>query len=242
MSGVHALKLQFGVLVNPSDFVVSGFFSAVEIEVLFMLSFSALIDRLIAASPDQKAVIEGVICDTFMRSKAVLSLDMSGFTSHVRRGGILPYLCQIRRMQRLTMPIVTAHGGELVKYSADNLLAVFDDPNRAVQAALIMIQAAAAANAEVDQVGGRPGLAFSIGIDFGEFLLIEGADCFGDPVNLACKLGEDTAQPNEVLITRAVRDRLVSDFRLRLQEISLSVFGVEIEAYRVLCEPAELGA
>lgn len=202
-----------------------------------MLSFSALIDRLIDASPDQKAVVEGVIRDTFLKAKAVLSLDMSGFTLQVRRGGIIPYLCQIRRMQRLTLPIIREHEGELVKYGADNLLAVFDDPNRAVQAALAMIRAAASGP---DMKG--YGMAFSIGIDFGEFLLIEGADCFGDPVNLACKLGEDIAQSNEVLITRAVRDRLASDARVRLQEMSLSLSGVEMEAYRVLFDAAEPAA
>lgn len=202
-----------------------------------MLSFSAFIDRLIAATPDEKTAIEEEIRDTFLHAKAVLSLDMSGFTLQVRRGGILPYLCQIRHMQKLTLPIVHAHEGVIVKYIADNLLAVFDDPNQAVQSALAMTHAAAAGHK-----GEGSGLAFSIGIDYGEILLIEGEDCFGDPVNLACKLGEDTARPNEVLITRSVRDRLASDTPIQLQRISLSLSGVDIEAYRVLSAPAEPNA
>lgn len=71
-----------------------------------------------------------------MCRKAVLALDMSGFTLGVRRDGILSYLCRIRRMQKLTLPIVVSHGGELVKHEADNLLAIFDEPERAVEAAV----------------------------------------------------------------------------------------------------------
>lgn len=198
------------------------------------MSFSALIDRLIDASPDQKAVVEGVIRDTFEKVKAVLSLDMSGFTLNVRRGGIISYLCQIRRMQRLTLPIIRENDGELVKFEADNLLAVFDDANCAVRAALAMIRAAVSESGD-----GGSGMGFSIGIDFGEFLLIDGTDCFGDPVNLACKLGEDIAKSNELLITRAVRDQLASDLRIQVQKMSLSLSGVEVEAYQVRCETAE---
>lgn len=38
------------------------------------------------------------------------------------------------------------------------------------------------------------------GIHGGAILLIEG-DCFGDPVNVASKLGEDTAKPKEILVS-----------------------------------------
>ncbi len=105
-------------------------------------------------------------------------------------------------MHRLTLPIVLGHRGEVVKYDADNLLAVFDEPRRAVEAAIAMHQATAASAKE------GMALAFSIGIDYGEILMIGEADCFGNAVNLAYKLGEDVAQPGEVLISPAVRERL----------------------------------
>jgi len=38
-------------------------------------------------------------------------------------------------------------------------------------------------------------IRISIGIDFGDVLLIGGPDYFGDSVNRACKLGEDVAVP-----------------------------------------------
>lgn len=49
--------------------------------------------------------------------------------------------------------------------------------------------------------GHAPLLAFSVGIDVGDLLLLETEDCFGDAVNLAYKLGEDIARPGEVMVT-----------------------------------------
>ncbi len=197
-----------------------------------MHSFSALLDTLNSAPPDRKPAVQQLILEAFQRRKAVLALDMSGFTLTVRRDGILAYLCQIRRMQQITTPIVLAHQGSVVKNEADNLLAVFDDAQQAVRAALAMLQSAASASG-----GNVPAIVFSIGIDFGEVLLIEHADCFGDAVNLAYKLGEDIARPGEVLVTQAVHDQLRGGTGLagvQLQEATVSVSGLAVVAYTVV--------
>lgn len=192
-----------------------------------MKTFFSMIDELAAAPVRQRPAIEKRILKTFQRQKAVLALDMSGFTLTVRRHGILFYLCQVRQMHRLTSPIVSAHHGEVVKYEADNLMAVFDDPACAVEAAMAMIQATS-----VDPARGEKPLNFSIGIDYGKVLFINGADCFGDAVNLAHKLGEDIAKKNEVLITAKVRAQLKgSGFRFRKMDMSLS--GLNMVAYGV---------
>src|SRR6476620_8769543 len=98
-----------------------------------MNTFAALLDALNAATPERRPAIEQLINDTFQCRKAVLALDMSGFTLTVRRDGILSYLCQIRRMQKLTLPIMLSHEGEIVKYDADNLMAVFANAEHAVE-------------------------------------------------------------------------------------------------------------
>lgn len=193
-----------------------------------MNTFAALLDALVAATPERRPAIEQLILSIFQHRRAVLALDMSGFTLTVRREGILSYLCQVRRMQKLTLPIVATHLGEVVKCEADNLLAVFDDPVQAVAAAVAMVLAT---QAESDD--GGPKLSFSIGIDYGELLLLSGVDCFGDPVNLAHKLGEDIARAGEVLITQRVREALGETNRFALREMPLSVAGVGLVAYEV---------
>ncbi len=192
-----------------------------------MKSFAALLDMLNEASAEQQPMVEQLIRNAFQVSKAVLVLDMSGFTLTARRDGILRYLCLVRLMQKLTQPIVQRHGGQLVKHEADNLLAVFDDPTEAVTAAFEMHQASAKSTA------GGVDLAFSIGIDFGEFLLIDGNDCFGDPVNLAHKLGEDIARPGEVLVSAAVHERLANG-KFECREVTLSISGLEVQGFSVL--------
>ena len=205
-----------------------------------MQSFSALLDTLNQASPERQPAIEQLILDTFQRRKAVLALDMSGFTLTVRRDGILAYLRQIRRMQQITTPLVLAYHGAVVKNEADNLLAVFDDAQQAVRAALAMLESAAATAERSD--GSAPAIAFSIGIDHGDVLLIDHVDCFGDAVNLAYKLGEDIARPGEVLVTQAIRDQLCDGegtgmAGLQLQDMTVSVSGLAVLAYAVTSTP-----
>lgn len=209
-----------------------------------MQSFSALLDTLNQASPERQPAIEQLILDTFQRRKAVLALDMSGFTLTVRRDGILAYLRQIRRMQQITTPLVLAYQGAVVKNEADNLLAVFDDAQQAVRAALAMLASAAmTATATAVAAGsdsGAPAIAFSIGIDYGDVLLIDHVDCFGDAVNLAYKLGEDIARAGELLVTQAIRDQLGAGAGmagLQLQDMTVSVSGLAVVAYAVTPTP-----
>ncbi len=188
---------------------------------------------LVAAKPERRPAIEQLIQATFQVRKAVLALDMSGYSLSVRLDGILSCLRKIRQMQKLTLPLVQANHGSLVKFEADNLLAVFDRPFDAVKAA-VAIQRAAQQTAEPNSPD-RP-LTFSIGIDYGDILLVDDLECFGDPVNLAYKLGEDVAQPGEILITPRVREPLPAIADFQVEEVSLSLNGVPLPAYRVLFE------
>lgn len=195
-----------------------------------MKSFFALIDKMDSAPAETRQVIERVIWESFGVERAVLALDMSNFSLVTRRDGILPYLGRIRRMQRVTEPIVVAAGGEVVKYYADNLIAVFPDGRAAVEAAVRMNRALAAD-------GGADPIGVSVGIDYGLFLLVPGTDCYGDAVNRAHKLGEDLARGGEILITPEVAAQLGDPPPYRLEVQQLSVSGIEFDAHRVIFDP-----
>ena len=195
-----------------------------------MKSFFALIDRLIAAPVDGRDAIEQFIWESYQREMAVLALDMSSFSLSVRRNGVVSHLCQIRRMQQLTEPIVAEHGGEVLKYEADNLLAVFAEAADAVAAAVAINHAVADSP---EWSAKTPRLAVSIGIDWGSMLVLPGEDCFGDPVNVAHKLGEDVAGPGEILITDRMRERLGDAPQFPLARAELSLAGLNLSAYRV---------
>lgn len=199
-----------------------------------MKDFNARIDALDGLAPAARAEAERKIRDDFEVERAVLVLDLSGFSVRVRRGGILPHLRRIRRMQSLAVPLVREHGGELVKCEADDLLAVFPEPRAAVEAALAIHDALAAnpGGPEPDDV-----LSAGIGIDHGRFLLVPGRDAFGDPVNVAHKLGEDLARAGETLVTAAVRQRLGEAPDLLDEPLSFSISGLVLEAHRLARRP-----
>ena len=167
-----------------------------------MQAFYALIDRLDRCEGDERAALESMLWDTFGVNACVLALDMSGFSRTVRAEGIIGYLARIRRMQQVSTPIVASAGGEVVKYTADNLMAVFDHAALALQAAREIRRACLAMNEPLE---------VSIGLACGRFLYVPQTDCFGDPVNVAFKLAEDIAGNGEILATDAVLATLPRD-------------------------------
>ncbi len=181
--------------------------------------FHALIDQLAAATEGERAAIEARIWREYGATRAVLSLDMSHFSPTVRRSGILAYLALIRRMQVVTAPIVAAHRGRAVKYEADNLIAVFTSSRDAALAA-VAIQACVGT--------GDAGFTVAIGIDEGQLVLVEDGDLYGDPVNVACKLGEDLARPGEVLLTRCRARRAGGRFPPRARGAGGFDFGPRV--------------
>lgn len=160
-----------------------------------MQAFYALIDRLEHCDSDEKKVLEAMLWSTFGVDACVLALDMTGFSRTVHAEGIVSYLARIRRMQQLSTPIVVKAGGEVVKYTADNLMAVFLKADQALTAAEAIRQACLALPEPLE---------VSIGLDHGRFLYIPHTDCFGDPVNVAFKLAEDIAGNGEILASAAV--------------------------------------
>lgn len=199
-----------------------------------MENFHARIDALDGLDAPSREEAERRLRADFETELAILVLDMSGFSIHVRRGGIIAHLRRIRRMHALATPVVRAAGGSLVKCEADNLVAVFSEARQAVEAAL-GIHDSLAANP------GGPGpddvLSAGIGIDFGRFLLIPGKDAFGDPVNVAHKLGEDLARAGETLVTDGARLRLGESPDLLAEPVAFSVSGLELVAHRVTRRP-----
>jgi adenylate cyclase len=191
--------------------------------------FLGLVDKLPLAEAAERAAIEASIWEQFGVERAVMALDMSHFSLTVRRSGILSYLGLIRRMQALTAPIIERFEGVVVEFHADNVMAVFPDAAHAVHAS-IEINRALAEQAGAD---GVPLISVGIGIDHGRFLFVAGQNCYGDPVNVAFKLGEDLARPGEILLTEGARSRLGAGFAHPVTEQPASVSGLEFMTYSI---------
>ncbi|MBI2204645.1 MAG: adenylate/guanylate cyclase domain-containing protein [Candidatus Rokubacteria bacterium] len=188
-------------------------------------------DRLmqeLIAHPEREADIERRIRELFGQDRAVMVLDMSGFSRTTRRLGIVSFLGMIHRMRGLAVPCVEAARGSVVKTDTDNLFCLFETVDDAVAASGEIIERLDAANTVLPEARR---LYVSMGIGYGHVLNVDGHDLFGEEVNLASKLGEDIATMREVLLTAGAHARLTTSVAVREECVSIS--GLALTYYRV---------
>ena len=161
--------------------------------------FDKLLARLAAATgAAEQQALEDEIWSRFGSTGAVMISDMAGFSSTSRRNGICHYLKLIARARNLIAPVIARNNGVLLKCDADNCYSFFDSVDDAIRTSFEANAAIFAANNEVDE---PEQIFLSVGVDYGEVLLVGDEDFFGDPVNTASKLGEDLAIKAETLVT-----------------------------------------
>ena len=107
--------------------------------------------------------------------------------------------------------IVAQHGGKVLKYAGDSVLAVFgadeareDDPERAVRAGLALLAAGRQQGELVRRQHGHAGFNVRVGVHTGGVLLGGGVDAEdsirGQAVNIAARM-EQTAPPGGLRIS-----------------------------------------
>jgi class 3 adenylate cyclase len=158
--------------------------------------------------PERLAEIDREIWETFGETHALWVLDMCGFSRLTMRYGITHFLAMIHRLHGIVRPIVVRHGGRVVKTEADNVFAVFPTVSAAVAAARDVQDQLATANVFLPDDWD---LHASIGVGFGEVLMVEDDDFYGNELNLASKLGEDVAESGETLLTQAAHAQLIAE-------------------------------
>jgi len=181
---------------------------------------SSILEHLLQrrnADPSDVAIIDGQIESNFTHCYAVLILDMSGFSRLTIECGIIHFLGMIQRLVDIVTPIVEAQHGTVFKQEADNVFAVFPTVEQAVTAAFEVLDGLAIANQTLPS---NQALYASMGIGYGDLIVVSEpsnqdnqyriADVFGCEMNLASKLGEDLAEPGEILLTDAAHAQLTT--------------------------------
>ena len=186
-------------------------------------------------TPDRVEEIDREIVQRFQRKVSMLILDMCGFSRITASNGIIFYLAMIQQMESAASPAVMQNKGEVVKQEADNLFAFFSSPQDALEAALDIFRAFDAMNAVVPDERDIYG---SIGIGFGDTLVIGDEDLFGDEMNRASRLGEDLAGRQEILLTPSAYEALPEGL-YRFETARFEDRGDEITAYRFLGRVSE---
>lgn len=188
----------------------------------------ALIEERTLPGADLKR-IDRRIWDLFGEDWAVMWTDLAGFSRQTAAFGIIHFLQVIHEKKKLLLPVVADHDGVLVKTEADSFLLLFRRPSSAVRCAIEMQRAA---QKQSERRVPEEQILLCVGIGYGPLLRIGDADVWGQEVNAASKLGEDTAKANEVLVTSAVRDACTDEPDFAFLDLGLAVGG-SAQNYRV---------
>lgn len=196
---------------------------------LTSLPSCSVLDKLLierVEHPEKSKAIDAKIKSLFDKKVSMLILDMSGFSRLVQRYGIIHYLAMIRRMRRVVAPVIAKNKGLVVKFEADNAFAVFPKPDNALSAAIEINHDLEVANLSTPD---ESDVFVSIGIGFGPTLLACD-DMYGNELNLASKLGEDTADRGEILLTHAAQKECSK--KHKFTSFPLTISGVTMKAFK----------
>ena len=179
---------------------------------------------------------EESIWKRYGKTVSVMVLDSSGFSRVSEKYGILHFLSRLMLMRRVVKPIIEQNGSIEFHFEADNVFAVFEHPDQAISTALACHQAIYDNDLMITEV---EQFQVCIGIGFGPMLYSETLEgYYGEEMNLASKLGEDTADGGETLITEAAyaaaSDDVVSMFQKREANVSGVAFPYYIRQFKVV--------
>ncbi len=187
-----------------------------------------LIEKRLEPNAD-KEVIDKKIWDLFGETWAVMFTDLSGFSKKSAEFGIIHFLQTIYESERILIPIIEEYDGVLLKKEGDSLLIVFRNVNKALASAIEMQRQLKKYNenkSEAEKV------LLCLGIGYGKLLKIGDSDVFGEEVNFASKLGEDTAEPWEILVTESVKNAVSEVKDISYETMSEKLMG-RINTFKV---------
>ena len=157
---------------------------------------------------------------TRIAERTVLFADLRGSTSLYERLGNAEATSVVTHTVDVLGKHVVERGGLVVKTLGDGLMAVFEAPTAAMQAAALMHEALEALVSRGSAHGASTGLRalrLQIALACGEVVEMAG-DCFGDAVNVAARL-LDHAGDNETLVTDAVFTGLLREQQARFRSL-----------------------
>jgi len=176
-----------------------------------------------------RAAVDRKIWDTFGETWTVMFTDLSGFSRNVAEFGIIHFVQVIVESEKLYAPILHDHNAFIIKREGDSLMILFHNPKNALDAAIAMQQASQAYSLSKPP---EDKVTLCLGMSHGHILRLGSNEIFGNAVNSASKLGEDTAGPHEILVTNDFVDAYDGDMQLQLERIEFKPPG-SAAAFRV---------
>jgi TolB-like protein/class 3 adenylate cyclase len=164
------------------------------------------------------------------RLAAIVAADVVGY-SRLMGEDEVGTARAVREHREAARPLVTAHGGRIVKTLGDGVLLEFPSVVAAVECAIAVQKLMTERNADVPE---PRRIVYRIGVHLGD-VLIEGDDILGDGVNIAARL-ETIAPPGGITLSedayRQVRGKVAAEFA-DLGEVELKNIVQPVRAFAI---------
>ena len=173
----------------------------------------AVYDDLLALESGRMPVAE--FDEKHLATRAILVLDVTGFTVTTIRGGAISSFLRILDVHKICFPVLEEYGAIFVRAFADDVTALFDDCNSAFDASLEIHRRMETHNHSSEKHQAPPECC--IGIGYGTVYQIGPNHAMGDEMNRASVLGEDVARGGETLATENVHRVLAGSRQAMLE-------------------------
>lgn len=177
------------------------------------------------------------------RLTAILAADVVGY-SRLMGADEVGTLAALNAHRRDLIDVkIAEHQGRIVRLTGDGMLVEFPSVVNAVACAAAVQRGMAERNADVPT---ERRIEFRVGVNLGD-VIVEGADIFGDGVNVAARL-EGIAQPGGIAVSGTVRDHIgnrldiafddTGDHTLKNIERPVRVYSVRVKSGEHAAHPA----
>jgi len=191
--------------------------------------FESLINERVHMDKDTEN-IDKKIWSIYGKRRSILFTDLCGFSNSVHEKGIIQFIQKIYVFKSIFMKIIEKYNGHVIKIIGDSFVVLFETVDDAVNTTIETQSYLLNYNKEKEA---RERIFLCAGIGYGDILVIDDKELFGDEVNIASKLGEDTAEAYEILISEAARNNIgkLND-NLEFEELSCEIVN-GLRAYKV---------
>ena len=174
------------------------------------------------------STVEAQLWEEFGKTRACVVMDSTGFTRATRAKGIAYFLSLIAQMRVIVGQIMQDHEVLNQRAEADNVYGEFATVDQAVKACFATHKAIDEAKLMLDD---DEQYGMCAGVGYGKVLLAGPEGVFGNEMNIASKLGEDTADRGETLVSETAFKEVSQPDQLTAQELSIALSGVSINYY-----------
>lgn len=208
-----------------------------QLDTLFRQYMSPDVAATLLADPTQ-ATLGGAVFEV-----TALFADLRGFTSFSERSEPEQVVEMLNRYFGLAVPHVLDHGGTVIQFVGDAMLAAFNAPARQPDHAAQAARAALAMQRSIEELAAEnpDWPRFRIGINTGPALVgnigsdrMRSFNVMGDAINVAARL-EGVAEPGTVVIGETTRAAIAGLAEVEpLGDLDLKGKELPVRAYRLL--------